>query len=128
MTDVPFVMHADFRLTEVWAEITDEVESGRGTAEADVTLPSHLVDALTIAIGAKHVDMVGEAGEGRTRLRVTSNTPEMLARQLAGWSPDVEVIGPREVRVALAELGRALAQQYSHVSVPQESPVRTGSV
>jgi predicted DNA-binding transcriptional regulator YafY len=49
----------------------------------------------------------------RTRLRVTSNTPGMLARQLAGWAPELDVVGPPVVREALAAIGRDLSSRYS---------------
>jgi hypothetical protein len=37
----------------------------------------------------------------------------MLARQLAGWAPEMEVLGPPEVRLALAAIGADLAARYA---------------
>ena len=63
-------------------------------------------------LGARHVERIGEPVAGRARLRVTSNTPGMLARQLAGWAPEIDVLGPPEVREALAAIGGDLADRY----------------
>ncbi len=123
----------DFRLADAWVEISAEVEGRRSGASADVTIPADLVDALRRALGARHVVLIDtvlvdtvlvdtglidngpttRSGDDAVRLRVTSDTPAMLARQLAGWAPELEVVGPPEVRVALAALGRELVGRYA---------------
>jgi len=64
-------------------------------------------------LGARHIEVLGDPVAGRARLRVTSNTPGMLARQLAGWAPEIEVLGPPEVRAALAAIGSELTTRYA---------------
>ena len=113
VTDSAFVLPGDFDLSEAWAEITAELEVRRSRTSADVTLPSALVTPFVYVLGARHVAHLGYESNGRARLRVTSNTPEMLARQVAGWAPEIDVLGPPSVRAELAEIGRDLADRYA---------------
>jgi predicted DNA-binding transcriptional regulator YafY len=107
-----FEVPADFDLAEAWAQITTELEGRRSGTSAEVTIPESLVTPLSDVLGARHVERIGEPVAGRARLRVTSNTPGMLARQLAGWAPEIDVLGPPEVRAALAAIGGDLAGRY----------------
>lgn len=110
--DATFALPPGFDLAAAWAEITAQLEVRRSGASADVTLPTALVAPFTRVLGTRHVEHVGDAGSGRARLRVTSNTPGMLARQLAGWAPEIDVLGPPTVRAELAQIGRDLAARY----------------
>lgn len=107
-----FEVPADFDLGGAWAEISEELEGRRSGTSAEVTIPEALVTPLRDVLGARHVERIGDAGAGRARLRVSSNTPGMLARQLAGWAPEIDVLGPPEVRSALAAIGGDLADRY----------------
>jgi predicted DNA-binding transcriptional regulator YafY len=111
-TGAGFELPAGFDLAEAWAEISAELEGRRSGTSAEVTIPDALVTPLRDVIGARHVERLGDPVDGRARLRVTSNTPGMLARQLAGWAPEIDVLGPPEVRAALAAIGGDLAQRY----------------
>lgn len=108
-----FEVPPEFDLAEAWAQITEELEGRRSGTSADVTIPEALVSPLTDVLGARHVERVGDSVDGRVSLRVTSNTPGMLARQLAGWAPEINVLGPPEVRGALAAIGADLADRFS---------------
>ena len=103
---------AHFDLAAEWSRISDQLETRRSRTSADVTLPDDLVTPLRDVLGARHVEPTGPSVDGRVPLRVTSNTPAMLARQLAGWAPEIEVLGPPEIREALAAIGRELAERY----------------
>lgn len=108
-----FEVPADFDLAQAWSEITTELEGRRSGTAAEVTIPEALVTPLSDVLGARHVERIGDDADGRVRLRVTSNTPGMLARQLAGWAPEIDVLGPPEVRAALAAIGGDLANRYA---------------
>ena len=103
----------DFDLAEAWAEILADLEGNRSGTMAEVTMPAGLLRPLRDVLGARHVEELGDAGDGRVRLRVSSNTPGMLARQLAGWAPEIDVLGPPEVLTALAAIGADLAERYA---------------
>jgi predicted DNA-binding transcriptional regulator YafY len=115
-TDVAITLPEGFDLASAWSEISAELEQGRSGTAADVTLPTALVRPFRDVLGGRHVEelgtFTGDDGD-RARLRVTSNTPGMLARQLAGWAPELEVVGPPVVREALAAIGRELSSRYS---------------
>lgn len=113
VTDDAFAMPVDFDLSEAWAEITAKLEGRRAGTSAEVTLPHGLVAPPNEVFGARHIEHLDDAGHGRARRRVTSNTPGMLARQLAGWAPEIDVRSPPDVRAELAGIGRHLAGRYS---------------
>ncbi|MEO8262121.1 MAG: WYL domain-containing protein [Pseudolysinimonas sp.] len=100
-----------FDLAETWTEILSELEGRRAETSAEVTIPAALVGPLRDVLGARHVEQLDVDGD-RARLRVSANTPEMLARQLAGWAPEIDVLGPPDVRAALAAIGADLAERY----------------
>ena len=103
---------AGFDLQQAWDEITAELETRRSGSSAEVTIPEMLVVPLSDTIGARHVERIGTAPGDLARLRVTSNNVEMLARNLVGWAPEIDVLGPPEVRAAIAALGAELAERY----------------
>ena len=107
-----FALPEGFDLAEAWAEILSDLEGRRSGTSAEVTIPGGLVAPLRDVLGARHVEVLDDSGE-RARLRVSANTPEMLARQLAGWAPEIDVLGPPEVRTALAAIGTDLATRYA---------------
>jgi predicted DNA-binding transcriptional regulator YafY len=105
----------DLDLAGEWDRVVTEVEQRRGAVSARVQAPRALVGPLRAALGARHVTTVpapdGDAGPDdapTVPLDVTADTADMLARQLAGWVPDVEVLGPPEVRAALVARGAAI--------------------
>lgn len=89
----------------------------RAEAAADAILVdparwgSELRDSFAAAVGHAHVQAVDTEG-GHWQLQVTSASIAMLARQLAGWVPEVQVLGPPEVRAELARIGRRLTARY----------------
>ncbi|RZS43726.1 hypothetical protein EV193_102707 [Herbihabitans rhizosphaerae] len=48
----------------------------------------------------------------RPPLRVAAPTPLDIARDLAGWGAQVEVLDPPEVRAETARIGAELAARY----------------
>ncbi|CAN5235919.1 WYL domain-containing protein [soil metagenome] len=112
-SDISFAPPIDFDLAEAWHDISTDLERRRAGTSAEVTIPADLVTPLRDVLGVRHVEVLGEANDNRTHLRVTSNSPGMLARQLAGWAPEIDVLRPSEVRAELAAIGAALALRYA---------------
>ncbi len=95
------------------AEVAEELETSVATARRDL-------EALSVA----GVRVYPQAGRGagrslqnartddhRVRLRVTAPTELMLARGLAGWGQQVDVLEPESVRVELRRIGTELVQR-----------------
>ncbi|WP_043649202.1 helix-turn-helix transcriptional regulator [Nocardia thailandica] len=101
----------DFDLAAVWSEIVAEMESRRAAVAATVLVSAALAPILADQQG-RHCVVEGPHDDGRVRATVTADTPRMLARQLAGWGADIDVIEPPEVRAELAALGEELVGRY----------------
>lgn len=110
-TGETFVRPSDLDVAAAWAEDQADVERSRSRVAATVTVPDHLVRALTDVVGDRYVETLG-AADGRTRLRVRADTVTMLARQLTGWADVVEVEGPDAVTAELARFGALLVNRY----------------
>lgn len=110
-TGAEFELPSDLDLPGLWSESMAQVHRPRSAVAAQVRLPAELRDSFAAVLGHAHVQAV-EAEGCHGQLQVTSASIEMLARQLAGWVPEVEVLGPPEVRAELARIGRRLTARY----------------
>src|SRR5690625_749663 len=95
-----------------WQAVSAHLHARRSSARAHVVAPAGLLEALRANLGPQHVEVTGDDASGGIRLEVTADTVEMLARQLCGWTPEVEVLGPSQVQAELGRRGRALTQRY----------------
>ncbi len=111
-TDEPAERPDDFELAEAWEEVVGEMEQRRSRTWATVLIERRFVDILRDRFG-RHCQDAGEADDGRARMRVAAPTPLDLARNLAGWGGQVEVLEPDAVRDQLARIGRELATAYA---------------
>ncbi|WP_278262781.1 WYL domain-containing protein [Nocardia sp. AG03] len=110
--DESFDRPADFDLRAEWSTIVTRMEERRSAATATVLVSAALAPILADQQG-RHCTLLGPAADGRVRAHVTADTPKMVARQLAGWGADVEVIEPPEIRAELVALGRELVEGNS---------------
>ncbi|GAB2675007.1 helix-turn-helix transcriptional regulator [Nocardia goodfellowii] len=117
LTDEPADRPADFDLTAAWDDVVGEMEQRRAAVSATALISAQLLPVLRDQQG-RHCEVDGPVPDGRVQVRVTAPTPNMVARQLAGWGSDVEVLGPPSVRAELAALGSALVRQYG-AALPQ---------
>lgn len=114
-TDERFERPADFRLADAWTEVVETVEDRRGATQAVLLIASRWVPILADHFG-RHCTVLDELPDGRARVRVAAPTPLDIARTLAGWGDDVEVVEPAEVRAELGRIGRELAARYPSAS------------
>lgn len=98
---------ADFDLHAQWSQIVENMEGRRAAVSATVLVATELAPILADQQG-RNCTLLGPAPDGRVRARITADTTKMVARQLAGWAGDLEVVGPAEVRAELAALGTRL--------------------
>ncbi|KAF0845815.1 putative DNA-binding transcriptional regulator YafY [Nocardia caishijiensis] len=110
--DEAFDRPADFDLPAEWARIVTRMEQRRAAVAATVLVSAALAPILVDQQG-RNCTLLGPSADGRVRAEITADTAKMVARQLAGWGADVEVVGPPEVRAELAALGAELVRDNS---------------
>jgi predicted DNA-binding transcriptional regulator YafY len=111
VTDLPAERPDDFDLSVAWSEVVDQVEQRRGLVSATVLAQARHVKVLQDQFG-RHCEVLGDAADGRVRVRLAAPAPIMIAQVLAGWGAlvDVEESGP--VTAELARLGSELVVRY----------------
>ncbi|GAA0273105.1 helix-turn-helix transcriptional regulator [Cryptosporangium japonicum] len=109
-TDEPSTRPDDFALAEAWAEVVGEVEERRSRTWATVTIATRFVPILRNHFG-RHCHVEAESDD-RSTVRVGAPTALDIARNLAGWGSQVQVIEPEPVRAHLARIGSELADLY----------------
>ncbi|AQA26005.1 WYL domain protein [Rhodococcus sp. MTM3W5.2] len=118
-TDQPADRPDDFELAAAWEEVVGRMEERRSTTWATVLIEARFVRILRDHFG-RHCHTEGEAEDGRIRVRLAAPTPLDIARNLAGWGADVEVLEPRSVRDELARIGIELAGRYAGGTTPTQ--------
>ncbi len=106
-----FERPGDFELEEAWTEVVGEVEQRRSQTWATLLIETRFVWVLRDQFG-RHCHVDEELEDGRSRVRVGAPTPLDLARNLAGWGADVEVLEPAAVRAHLGRIGAELTAHY----------------
>jgi len=120
VTDEPAVVPDDVDLRAEWDRVVGEVEVKRSATWATVRVAPEHVRVLRDQFG-RHTVVVDDgdpAGgpEGRSTVRVAAPTPLDVARHLAGWGAQADVVGPPEVRAELARLGAELVAAHGRTT------------
>ncbi|MGW4479647.1 helix-turn-helix transcriptional regulator [Rhodococcus triatomae] len=111
-TDDPAERPDDFTLASAWDEVVGRMEQRRSATWATVLVEPRYVPILRDHFG-RHVHTDGSGDDGRTRVRLAAPTPLDIARNLAGWGADVEVLDPESVRDELARIGTELTGRHA---------------
>lgn len=101
----------DFDIATAWEGVVGDVERRRHRVAALVVVDTGILPYLRAQFGARAITVDSEEGE-RTRLTIAAQTEVILARGLAGWADQVEVIEPASLRAELARIGASLARRY----------------
>jgi predicted DNA-binding transcriptional regulator YafY len=112
VTVEPAERPADFSLDAAWREIVGEMEQRRSATWATVVIETRFVPVLNDHFG-RHLEVLDERPDGRSRVRVGAPTARDIARALAGWGALVEALDPPEVRGELARIAAELARTYA---------------
>jgi predicted DNA-binding transcriptional regulator YafY len=115
-TDQPAERPDEFTLATAWQQIVGEVEQRRSRTWATVLIEARFVPILRDHFG-RHCHPDGEHLDGRARVRLAAPTPLDIARNLAGWGAQVDVLEPEAVRTELARIGTELVRRY-----PSDTP------
>lgn len=111
VTDEPADRPDEVALGEVWRDVVDEVEARRSRTWATVLVDPRHVYVLQDQFG-RHCRPEGVGEGGRARVAVGAPTALDVARHLAGWGAQLEVVEGEEVRAQLARLGAELVGLY----------------
>jgi predicted DNA-binding transcriptional regulator YafY len=101
----------DFALAAAWDRVVGEVEQARSRTWATVLIGTRFVPILRDHFGI-HCHTEAELDDGRSRVRIAAPTPLDIARNLAGWGSQVEVLEPESVQTQLARIGTELTSLY----------------
>jgi predicted DNA-binding transcriptional regulator YafY len=111
VTDDPVVRPEGFDLEEHWSSVTAEIDERRVPFRAFARAEPEAIPWLRTSFGSRLE--VGEPGdEGRVAVELRSWSAHTVAGELAAFARWVEVVGPPEVRDALADLGSDLVALY----------------
>ncbi|HEY8545268.1 MAG TPA: WYL domain-containing protein [Acidimicrobiales bacterium] len=115
--DQPAERPADFDLPGAWDEVVGEVEERRSRYKATVRLPARHVPILRDQFG-RHCQVTAVDDRDVATVRVGASSPLDIARTLAGWGAEAEVVAPAAVRRLLARFGRELVARYGGDDAP----------
>jgi predicted DNA-binding transcriptional regulator YafY len=117
LTDERFERPVDFDLAAYWAESTAAYEQSTPRTEVVVRVRAERMGRLREVVGARimaEADPVRELdAEGWLGLRIRLDWPDEIAGHLLTLGPDLEVVGPVEVRAEIGELAARTASRYA---------------
>lgn len=118
ITEEPADRPDSFDLTEAWGEVVRGVNEQRERASVVVVTTATIVSFLRYQFGESAVtEMETEpkaeqaGGQQRVTVRITAPEEAMLARGLAGWGAEIEVLEPTSVRAELRRIGAELVRR-----------------
>ena len=111
LTDRPADRPAGFDLAKAWRSIAAAITERRTRVRAIVNAAAAAAAGLRIQFGTDLA--VGKRlADGRCEVRIGGSSPRVIAERLAGWGKTIDVIGPREVRRHLAQIGAELVEAH----------------
>ncbi|MDQ0644801.1 helix-turn-helix transcriptional regulator [Microbacterium murale] len=113
--DEHFERPSDLNLDEIWRSISDEVEDHRSGEHAIVRVAAEHVDVLRAQFG-RHCHLVSEE-DGHALVDVAASTPLDIARWLAGWGSQADVVEGDAVRSELVRLGEELVRSHGRTGL-----------
>jgi predicted DNA-binding transcriptional regulator YafY len=119
VTDEPAERPDDFDLARTWESVVATIEERRAVVKAVVRLDQRAVPGLRSQF-ATAFRLLAELDDGRAECEIGAWTAGSVAERLAGWGDFIEVVGPPEVRDALARIGAQLVARYAPTA---DSPV-----
>lgn len=117
VTDQPAQRPDDLDVEALWQRTVEAIEQRRAALRATVLVAPHLLPILQLRMG-RHCEPAGTHDDGRARAHVTAPTALDVARHLAGWGGDLEVVEPGSVRVELARIGAELVRRNAAAPPP----------
>lgn len=101
----------DFDLAKAWRDVVDGIGSRRPPLRVRLQVADRVLGSVRW-VCAGQVLSEAPAAEGHTEVSVTGESPDLVARKLAGFGDTVLVLEPEQARAQLAALGRELTAMY----------------
>ncbi len=120
-TSEPVQRPNDFDLSAAWRGIVDALEERRAPTRVALRTDARTAEAIGWVLGSRHSELeVAGAGrdDGSVEVVVRGQSPDMVARQLAGFADSIEVLWPSSVRRHLVDIGRALVAHHDRPASP----------
>ncbi|MFF1776782.1 helix-turn-helix transcriptional regulator [Streptomyces virginiae] len=115
-----------FELAAYWQESTSRLDAALRQQTAELRLSPRGQLLLPMQFGAAGTRALAEAepadADGWVRLRIAVESPAVAVGDLLRLGTEAEVLGPPELRRALAETVTALAGRYAPDEVPPPAP------
>lgn len=116
LLDDPALRPDGFDLAEAWRGIVDAVEAKRIGVTARLRVPRWALrwmrDGFGTAVEVDETTTSDPAWDDTVEVLVGGPSVKVLARQMAPWGDDVDVVDPPELRAALADIGAALVARH----------------
>lgn len=110
-TGRPVTVPPGFDLEQAWSLISDRVTDLRMPVVAQAVVDPGMVSLVAFVLGER-LRVGGTGTDGRVEVEVRGSHVRELAGEIAGLVQWLEVLGPPEVREALAAMGRDLVARY----------------
>jgi predicted DNA-binding transcriptional regulator YafY len=116
LLDEAFERPGDFELAAYWAESSAAYERDAPRISVDVRIAEDRLWRISNVVGHAPLDAAERSTEGEepgmVRLRLSLDYPDEVPGQLLAVGPNLEVIGPREVRERVIKLADLVAARY----------------
>ena len=101
-----------FDIEAAWASVVVATDRQRTRSSATILAEARLVPYLRELFGETSVES-RPLEDGQVEVRVSAPTDSLIARRLAGWADQFEVVGPKSLREELLRIGAALSERNS---------------
>ena len=116
LLDERFERPASFELASFWVESSTAYERDAARVEVTLRIRDDHLDWLRTAVGDGPVDaatvLAVDDPDGWRHLRVRLDWPREVPGRLLGVGPDLEVLGPPEIRERMVSLARSILRRY----------------
>ena len=112
-TGLPAERPDGFDLEAEWQRIVANVDELRTPHHLDVVAEAEVVPILRWMFERQLTVVDEHRQDGRVAVRLGGQNVVQLARRIAGFGEQVDVVGPPEARAELARVGRELVATYS---------------
>jgi len=115
VTADPVVRPPDFDLATHWQSVVADMDERRQAVRATVRVPRWMFPGLRAQFGrdCRVLDAPDHDGDELMDVEIGAPSTWSIAERLAGWGAHLDVVGPPELRDALARIGADLVAHYA---------------